>query len=102
MTKRMEDMSLKELKAQFEEKPIFRMTRRKRNLVLLTLRVSPDVKRRLNDEARRRGVSGYTAMARVLIEKGLRSPGEGDEVVRKIACATADAVVDRLKKRKAV
>ena len=102
MAKRMEDMTKEEIRAEFEDEPVYRMTRRRKNLVLLTLRVPPEVKKRLAEKAKQRGVPGYTAMARDLIERGLRTEGKtGDAMVQKIAKATANEVVERLRRRKA-
>jgi hypothetical protein len=103
MAKKIEDMTLTEVLDEFEAKPKYRMPKRRKNLVLLTLRVPQDVKKRLSDEARKRGSSGYTAMARELIERGLRAGDAPNEaIVAKIAKATADQVVSSLRRRHAV
>lgn len=103
MKKNAEDKDLAEMLEDYEEKAKYRMPRRRKSLVLLTLRVPRDIKKRLTEEARKRGASGYTAVARDLIEKGLRhSPSQDEAIVDRIAKATADRVVKNLRRRRAV
>lgn len=103
MARRMEDMTLEEALAEFDTKPAYRMPRKRQNLVLITLRLPQETKKRLAAEARRRGIAGYTAVARDLIERGLRAgDGTSAEMIERIAKATADRVVSGLRKRKVV
>lgn len=103
MAKRIENMSLNEVMAEFDETPKYRMPKRRQSLVLLTLRVPPEVKKRLSAEALKRGASGYTSVARDLIERGLAADTPSrSALVSRIAKATADEVVTRLRRRRAV
>lgn len=72
MAKRMEKMTREEVLREFEGSPVsFRVGKRPGNPSVLAIRVHPDLKGRLEQEARKRGVKGHTTMARVLIEEGL-------------------------------
>lgn len=64
----------KRILSEFEEKSIYRMPKREAGLVLLALRVRPDTKRRLSELAERRGISGHTTMARLLLEEAITAP----------------------------
>lgn len=98
MTKRIEDMTRDEILAEFESEPAFYMPRRRGSLELLTLRVPADVKRRLAHEAKRRGLAGYTIVAREYIENGLRGGSTAAEnIVLQVAKATAREVVSQLR-----
>ena len=95
MTKRMEDMSRKEILREFEGGDVvFRVPRRPKKLVPLTLRVHPDLVKRLGKEALRRGYHGHTTVARILIEEAIDSPK------KKLAEEVADAVVCKMRRRK--
>ncbi|OIO29466.1 MAG: hypothetical protein AUJ18_08370 [Candidatus Hydrogenedentes bacterium CG1_02_42_14] len=95
MTKRMEDMSRKEILREFEGGDVvFRVPRRPKKLVPLTLRVHPDLVKRLGKEALRRGYHGHTTVARILIEEAIDSPK------KKLAEEVADAVVRKMRRRK--
>ena len=103
MAKQLENMTLDEALAEFEDKPVYRMPRRRQNLVLITLRLPRETKKRLAVEARRRGATGYTAVARELIERGLSTDNApSNAIVERIAKATAERVITNLRKRKAV
>ena len=52
---------------------------------------SPDLKRMLTAEAKRRGVSGHTTMARILIEEGLRRSSDS-EIRQRLPHAVVEAV----------
>ena len=87
----MEDMTREEIIQEFEGGPVvMRMPRRVKKLVPLTLRVSPDLKRRLSEEAKRRGIAGHTTIARILLEQAVRTPSSSladqiaDKVIAKI------------------
>ena len=96
MPKRIEDMSRGEILKEFEGgEVLFRVPRRPRKLVPLTLRVHPDLVRQLGEEAKRRGVSGHTTMARLLLEAAVAKPKKA--LVEEIA----EAVVTRLGRRRA-
>jgi hypothetical protein len=96
MPKRIEDMSRGEILKEFEGgEVLFRVPRRPRKLVPLTLRVHPDLVRQLGEEAKRRGVSGHTTMARLLLEAAVAKPKKA--LVEEIA----EAVVARLGRRRA-
>jgi hypothetical protein len=94
MPKRVEDMTREEVLKEFEGGDIlFRVPRRRKKLVPLTLRVHPDLIRQLGEEAKRRGISGHTTMARLLLEAAVTKP-------RKVlAEAIAEAVVAKLGRR---
>ena len=95
MAKRVEDMSRDEILKEFEGgEVVFRVPRRPRKLVPLTLRVHPDLIRELGEEAKRRGVSGHTTMARILLEAAVAKPR------RSLAEEIADAVVAKLRQRR--
>jgi hypothetical protein len=95
MPKRIEDMSREEILKEFEGgEVLFRLPRRPRKLVPLTLRVHPDLVRQLGEEAKRRGVSGHTTMARLLLEAAVAKPKKA--LVEEIA----EAVVTRLGRRR--
>lgn len=96
MPKRIEDISREEILKEFEGgEVLFRLPRRPRKLVPLTLRVHPDLVRQLGEEAKRRGVSGHTTMARLLLEAAVAKPKKA--LVEEIA----EAVVARLGRRRA-
>ena len=96
MPKRIEDMSREEILKEFEGgEVLFRLPRRPRKLVPLTLRVHPDPVRQLGEEAKRRGVSGHTTMARLLLEAAVAKPKKA------LAEEIAEAVVARLGRRRA-
>lgn len=95
MAKRIEDMTLEEVLAEFRGGAVqFRVPRRPRKLVPLTLRVHPDLVRQLGEEAKRRNISGHTTLARILLETAMSRPRES------LADQIADAVVTRLKSRR--
>jgi len=96
MPKRIEDMSRGEILKEFEGgELLFRVPRRPKKLVPLTLRVHPDLIRQLGEEAKRRGISGHTTMARLLLEAAVAKPKKA--LVEEIA----EAVVTRLGRRRA-
>ena len=98
MAKRIEDMTREEVLAEFESDPAFYVPRRRGSLELLTLRVPADVKRRLAKEAKRRGLAGYTIVAREYIESGLRGGSTSkDNIVSRVAKETAREVVTQLR-----
>jgi hypothetical protein len=89
-------MSRQQILKEFEGGDVlFRVPRRPRKLVALTIRVLPDLVRQLGEEARRRGVPGHTTMARLLLEAALA------ERRSSLAEEIADAVVARLGRRPA-
>jgi hypothetical protein len=91
MAKRIEDMTRDEILKEFEGgEVLFRAPRRPKRLVPLTLRVHPDLVRQLGQEAKRRGVSGHTTMARLLLEAAVAGPKQA------LAEEIAEAVVVRL------
>lgn len=95
MAKKMEDMSRDEILREFEGGDVvFRVPRRPKKLVPLTLRVHPDLVKRLGKEAVRRGYHGHTTVARILIEEAIDSPK------RKLAEEVADAVVRKMQTRR--
>lgn len=96
MPKRIEDMSREEIVKEFEGgEVLFRAARQPKKLVPLTLRVHPDLIRQLGEEAKRRGVSGHTTMARLLLEAAVAEPKKA------LAEEIAEAVVARLQRRRA-
>jgi hypothetical protein len=96
MAKRIEQMTREEILKEFEGgEVLFRVSRRPKKLVPLTLRVHPDLIRQLGEEARRCGVSGRTTMARLLLEAAVAKPQES------LAEQIAKAVVARLGRRRA-
>jgi hypothetical protein len=96
MPKRMVEMTRKEILKEFEGGELmFRVPRRPRKLVPLTVRVHPDLVRQLGEEAKRRGIAGHTTMARLLLEAAVATPK------RALAEEIADAVVARLGRRRA-
>ena len=96
MRKRVENMTREEILKEFEGgEVLFRVPRRPKNLVPLTLRVHPDLIRLLGEEAKRRGVSGHTTMARLLLEAAVARPQKA------LAEEIADAVVAKLGRRRA-
>ncbi|HSB71109.1 MAG TPA: hypothetical protein VLT62_17410 [Candidatus Methylomirabilis sp.] len=96
MSKRIEDMSRQEILKDFEGgEVLFSAARRPKKLVPLTLRVHPDLIRQLGEEARRRGVSGHTTMARLLLEAAVAKPNKA------LAEEIAEEVVARLGRRRA-
>jgi hypothetical protein len=96
MAKRIEDMTREEVRREFAGGDVlFRVPRRPKKLVPLTLRVHPDLIRQLGEEAKRRGISGHTTMARLLLESAVSNPHES------LADEIADAVVARLDRRRA-
>jgi hypothetical protein len=74
---------------------LFRVPRRPRKLVPLTLRVHPDLIRQLGEEAKRRGIPGHTTMARLLLEAAVARPKNA------VIEAIAEAVAARLGRRRA-
>ncbi len=96
MAKRIEDMTRDEILKEFEGGEMaFRLPRRPKKLVPLTLRVHPDLIRELGEEAKRRGVSGHTTMARILLEAAVARPQKS------LAEEIADTVVAKLRRRRA-
>lgn len=94
MAKRIEDMTREEILKEFEGGAVlFRVPRRPRKLVPLTLRVHPDLIRQLGAEAKRRGVPGHTTMARLLLEAAVAKPQ------KMLAEEIAEAVVAKLGRR---
>ena len=87
MAKRVEDMTREEIRKEFEGgEVLFRVPRRPKKLVPLTLRVHPDLIRQLCEEANRRGVSGHTTVARLILEDAVGTfsallAGTGNEQV---------------------
>ena len=95
MKKRIEDMSRAEVLKEFEGgEVVFRVPRRPKKLVPLTLRVHPDLVKKLGQEARRRGYHGHTTVARILIEEAIDSPR------KKLADDVAEAVVRKMREKK--
>ena len=95
MARRIEQMTREEILKEFEGgEVLFRVSRRPKKLIPLTLRVHPDLIRQLGEEARRRGVSGHTTMARLLLEATMAKPQKA------LADEIADAVVARLERRR--
>ncbi len=95
MPKRIEQMTREEILKEFEGgEVLFRVPRRPRKLVPLTVRVHPDLVRQLGEEAKRRGIAGHTTMARLLLEASVAKPK------RALAEEIADAVVARLGHRR--
>lgn len=95
MAKRIEQMTRKEILNEFDGgQVLFRVPRRPKKLVPLTLRVHPDLIRQLGEEAKRRGVSGHTTMARLLLEAAMAKPQKA------LAVEIAEAVVARLGRRR--
>jgi hypothetical protein len=95
IAKRIVDMTRGEVLKDFEGgEVVFRARRRPRKLVPLTLRVHPDLIRVLGEEAKRRGVSGHTTMARILLEAAVARPQKS------LAEEIADTVVARLRRRR--
>jgi len=95
IAKRIVDMTRGEVLKDFEGgEVVFRARRRPRKLVPLTLRVHPDLIRVLGEEAKRRGVSGHTTMARILLEAAVARPQKS------LAEEIADTVVTRLRRRR--
>jgi hypothetical protein len=96
MPKRIEQMTREEILKEFEGGEIlFRVPRRPRKLVPLTLRVHPDLVRQLGEEAKRRGIAGHTTMARLRLESAVAKPKKA------LAEEIAEAVVARLARRRA-
>ncbi len=94
MAKRTEDMTRDEILKEFEGgEVLFKAPRRPKKLVPLTLRVHPDLIRQLGQEAKRRGVSGHTTMARLLLEAAVVGPPKA------LAEEIAEAVVTKLERR---
>ena len=91
MAKRIEAMTREEILKEFEGgEALFRLRRRPKKLVPLTVRVHPDLIRQLGEEAKRRGISGHTTMARLFLETAV-AKGRGS-----LAEEIAQAVVARL------
>ena len=89
-------MTREEVLKEFEGgQVLFKVPRRPKKLVPLTLRVHPDLIRQLGEEAKRRGISGHTTMARLLLEAAMAKPQKA------LANEIADAVVARLGRRRA-
>lgn len=78
MPKPMEKMTKAKVLEEFETKPEFEVPRREGNMSVLTIRVHPDLKMRLEEEAKRRGITGHTTMARLLIEEGLKRSSDNE------------------------
>ena len=96
MPRRIEEMTREEILKEFEGgEVLFRVPRRPRKLVPLTLRVHPDLVRQLGEEAKRRGIAGHTTMARLLLEAAVAKPKKA------LAEEIAEAVVARLGRRRA-
>ncbi len=96
MAKRIQEMTRKEILREFEGgEVLFRVPRRPKKLVPLTLRVHPTLIRQLGEEAKRRGISGHTTMARLLLEAAMTKPQ------RALAEEIADAVLAKLDRRRA-
>ena len=97
--KKMENMTREELLKEFEDSGDFlKVRRRQKKKVLLALRVHPNLKRKLSEEADRRGIIGYTTMARMILEEGLTKPSKS--FVNQIATKTAEKVVAKLKQNR--
>lgn len=97
MAKRIEQMTREEILKEFEGgRVLFRVARRPKKLVPLTLRVHPDLIRQLAEEAKRRGVSGHTTLARLLLEAAVARPQKA------LAEEIAEAVVAKLGHSRAV
>lgn len=97
MAKRVEEMTREEILKEFEGgQVLFKVPRRPKNLVPLTLRVHPGLIRQLGEEAKRRGVSGHTTMAGLLLEAAMAKPQKA------LADEIADAVVARLNRPRMV
>ncbi len=95
MAKQIEAMTREEILKEFQGgEVLLKVLRRPKRLVPLTLRVHPDLVRRLGEEAKRRGVSGHTTMARLLLEAAMARPQKA------LADEIADAVVSRLGRRR--
>ena len=95
MGKRIEDMTRNEVLEEFKGGDILlRVPRRPKRLVPLTLRIHPDLVRQLGEEAKRRGVSGHTTMARMLLEEAMAVSRDT------LADRIAEAVVTRLDRRR--
>lgn len=95
MPRRIEEMTRGEILKEFEGgEVLFRVPRRPRKLVPLTLRVHPDLVRQLGEEAKRRGIAGHTTMARLLLESAVAKPKKA------LADEIAEAVVARLGHRR--
>ena len=93
--KRIEEMTRQKILKEFAgAEVLFKVPRRLRKLVPLTVRVHPDLIRQLGEEAKRRGVSGHTTMARLLLEAAVGKPQ------RALAEEIADAVVAKLDRRR--
>jgi len=91
MAKRIQEMTRKEILREFEGgEVLFRVPRRPRKLVPMTLRVHPTLIRQLGEEDKRTGISGHTTMARLLLEAAMTKPQ------RALAEEIADAVVSKL------
>lgn len=94
MAKRIEEMTREEILKEFEGgEVLFKVPRRPKKLVPLTLRIHPDLIRQLGEEAKRRGVSGHTTMARLLLEAAMAKPQKA------LADEIADAILARLGRR---
>jgi hypothetical protein len=95
MAKRIEEMTREEILKEFQGgEVLLKVPRRPKKLIPLTLRIHPDLIRRLGEEAKRRGVSGHTTMARLLLEAAMAKPQKA------LADEIADAVVSRLGRRR--
>jgi len=95
MPRRIEEMTRGEILKEFAGgEVLFRVPRRPRKLVPLTLRVHPDLVRQLGEEAKRRGIAGHTTMARLLLESAVAKPKKA------LADEIAEAVVARLGHRR--
>ena len=95
MKKRIEDMTKEEILKEFDGAIEHgHVPRRHPRMVPLTIRVKPRLVKELDAEARKRGVSGHTTMARIILESsvGAKRKSFADEI--------ADAVVKRMRGRK--
>ena len=94
MPRRIEDMSREQILKEFDGgDALFRVPKRPKKLVALTIRVPPGFIRQLGEEAKRRGVPGHTTMARLLLEAAVAAPKKA------LAEEIAEAVVVRLGQR---
>jgi hypothetical protein len=93
--RKIEDMTKEEILKEFEGATEHgHVPRRHAKMVPLTIRVKPRLVKELDMEARQRGVSGHTTMARIILESsvGTRRKSLADEI--------ADAVMKRMRARK--
>ena len=94
MGKKMENMTREEILKEFEGgEVVYRVPRRPKKLVPLTLRVHPDLIKQLGTQAKKKGIAGHTTMARLLLEQAVTKPPHN------MADEIADAVARKLRKR---